>query len=74
MSKLTVKWSQAYKDSQRSKLGVEEKIAPIQRPIGFKEGPRHSRLKLVTVVTDNFLEQPIDDFNLTKSEEVILYP
>ena len=63
-----------YSDSQRSKLGVEETIAPIQRPVGFKEKPRHSRLKLVTVVTDNFLEQPIDDFNLTNPEEIILYP
>lgn len=63
-----------YSDSQRSKLGVEEKIAPIQRPVGFKEGRRHPRLKLVTDVTNNFLEQPIDDINLTKSEEVILYP
>lgn len=63
-----------YSDSQRGKLGVEEKIVPIQRPVGFKERPRHSRLKLVTDVTNNFLEQPIDDFNLTKSEEVILYP
>jgi len=58
-----------YSDSQRSKIGVEEKIVPIQRPIGFKEVRR-----LVTDVTNNFLEQPIDDFNLTKSEEVILYP
>ena len=63
-----------YSDSQRSKLGVEEKIAPIQRPVGFKERTFTQRLELVTYVTNNFLEQPIDDFNLTKSEEVILYP
>lgn len=63
-----------YSDSQRSKIGIEEKISPIQRPVGFKERTFTQRLELATHVTNNFLEQPIDDFSLTNPEEIILYP